>query len=374
MKTIKRIVVCIIIIILVCIGIKILRYKIEDNNNRYKMSMAIKELLNNETMSPYFDEKDLNYIKYAKNENVNHYDITNFINNYIDCITKSIEAKVNDVENQMYQFYSPYNYAEYIGYSYYKQIAKYVGDIFISSMQSDVAKYIVRHITYEDINMYKDGTFEQNIKLKLEKYFTHEKDDKWFIDLNYDKHIELPYGVYVDYVADKKKTVNNIREFLEIKILRGELKKIKAKNFSNDTIKVKYKFETFDKKIEEGILKVGIKLEKDDRLKIDANYFTHLYYTNRNMPTLRAGQHDYDEARERQIQEDYELGLGGPSPILGDWEAEAQGYTYEPSKVMTVEEIYESLINKYNESTASDAKEKVALFEDLLRHTIEGSK
>ena len=127
-------------------------------------------------------------------------------------------------------------------------------------------------------------------------YFKNDSG-KWYIDGNEDKHIELPYNVYVDYVSDKKETKNNIKEFLEIKLSSSDINKLTNKK---TVVNMHYKYETINGEIVNGDMLIGAKIDKNNSIKFDANYLTGFYSTLGNYATLTAGQHDYDEAREEQ--------------------------------------------------------------------------
>ena len=128
MKRKIRITVLLLVVLVVLSGIYLL---INEKRKSIAISSAIMGLLNDNKISKYFDDDALEAVAYAKTKNMNKYDITDFINNYIDTITKSVIAKVKGMEQEGYMFYYPYGVNKYIGYNEYIKIAKTNRDLAI---------------------------------------------------------------------------------------------------------------------------------------------------------------------------------------------------------------------------------------------------
>ena len=285
-------------IVVIFVFLYILINNIIDNNRRLYMSNAIRDFLNNETETDFFDEKDKEYINYAKKNNVNKYDITDFINNYIDIVNRSVKAKIDGADNCNGFYYTSYNPKD-VSYIYYEKTTDKYRDIYIHGLEPNIAKYIIKNVTNKDIIDYNSGTFNKKIIIQLNKVFKFNNNN-WFIESDDDLHIELPYNVYINYVSDKKKIINEIKEFLEVEILKGEIKKIKEKK---PTINVRYKFETIDGKIINGETILGVQYNDSSDIKFNANYFAHLYCTLGNHAEIKTGQHDYDDAERKEVGE-----------------------------------------------------------------------
>lgn len=301
----------------------------------------------NNVINHNFDEDD-KFAKRLTGYKSDRLDITYAINNYFDVLGKSIDSKIN---SQSMRFES------------YVYLGEYDKPI-IHGLKDFCAEEISKILNDDDILLYKSGKLFEKIAKEIEQNdnIFHKSDnlkEEWYINNINDIVIELPYNVYMNFLCEKVNVKNEILKIISISLY----------NNKNNNLRCNFKYKQLNGEIK--VEKDRIAYLYDDNTKISIPAIDGLFIEDIQNAELTFGQHDYDAEVER-IRKEYPL--EGPSTFTNAWEAEAQGYTYEPSKVMTVEEIYESLINKYNESTASDAKEKVALFEDLLRHTIEGSK
>ena len=292
------------------------------NKTKREIEKSLINYINNGIVNEYMYENALADLEYAKNDNVNYYNITDFINNYIDSARKSVKAKI-DKRDETYNFYKEYNDADEIGYQYYEltfrnKQKKY--DIIIYRLRTNALKYIIKHITDEDIISYNNGTFDQNIKLKLEKIFIHTKDDKWYIDSDEDEHIELPYNIYLDYVSNKKQNKNVCSEVINLKIKD----KINEENSKKNKILIcEITYKDFDGNIVKDTGGIGIKYDSSNNIKVNAQgMLGRLFYTFPkdvpvyNAATLTAGQHDYDEALIKEKEWEAEIGLNGDMSYL----------------------------------------------------------
>ena len=214
---------------------------------------SIISFLNNDELSENFDKNELEILQYAKAKVSNRYNITDFINNYIDSIDKSVNARINNLISAN-MFYSTYDDRR-VGYVEFKNITDKYHGIAIHGLKPMESKYIIMNITDEDIVNYNQNKFDDILKSKLELIFEHDENDQWIINQIDDKRIELPYNVYIDYISNKRIVVNEIKKFLEIKVLDGELKKKKKKE---TPIRIKYKFQNIDGKVVEGIKNVVV--------------------------------------------------------------------------------------------------------------------
>ena len=76
--------------------------------------------------------------------------------------------------------------------------------------------------------------------------------------------------------------------------------------------------------------------------------FKDLYYTDGNMPTLTAGQHDYDEALIKEKEWEAEIGLNGDMSYLNVFGSVDETEEKETSHYLTDKEIKKAFkeINK----------------------------
>ena len=357
MNKLKKILIYIFIFIVVTILIIIINpYK------RFRKSQLEKELLeaiNNGIIGNDISENFRYEYKFAVNDNTNEYLIDDFIKYYVDLLDTCILIKKGKKNTwDIREFFVRGDFM----------------NLTVTRCSDDrFAKYIVDNITEKDVEAYDNNLYVKMILDDLEKIFIHKSDkdfEDWYLSGNENKIIDLHYNYYITYTPNDKKNNNDFVKLLDFKII-SPLNTIDVFDKKNNTLESKIKYITNSGDIKE-LKRVVILEKKDDNVYYSPEvYLSSLYYSQTIKPTISPGQHDYD-AEEERIRKEYPL--EGPSTFTNAWEEEIQGITYEPSKVMTVEEIYESLINKYNESTASDAKEKVALFEDLLKHTINNSK
>ena len=282
------------------------------------------------------------WLKYAKNERLEEYDISGIINDYISVVEIAMQKRINP------QKIIKHN-------EYYKS-----GSLDVVSehgIRNDWIEYITNNITDEDIVAYNENSFYDKLLLRIEEVFIHkstEKDKDWYIKNDIDKTVELPYNVYYVFVSDQKKLKREVKKIISINTVEVSKHstdcKVKYKNF-NDEVIVK-NIELFN----------SVNMYTGEKTYFYSD-FSELYYTNNTNPTLTAGQHDYDAEVER-IRKEYPL--EGPSTFTNAWEEEIQGITYEPSKVLTMEEMYRTLLEIFRESTDSEAKKQVEILEEKL--------
>ena len=310
---------------------------------------SIISFLNNDELSENFDKNELEILQYAKAKVSNRYNITDFINNYIDSIDKSVNARINNLISAN-MFYSTYDDRR-VGYVEFKNITDKYHGIAIHGLKPMESKYIIMNITDEDIVNYNQNKFDDILKSKLELIFEHDENDQWIINQIDDKRIELPYNVYIDYISNKRIVVNEIKKFLEIKVLDGELKKKKKKE---TPIRIKYKFQNIDGKVVEGIKNVVVEKNENNVIKIHANSFLPLYCTQGNLAQIKAGQHDYDEAVKRDMYELDELTaerakLGLEQTPQMNWDDYDEDGNYIGSDETVSKEEAEEIIKYLNE-------------------------
>ena len=295
------------------------------------ISNSIIRLLNDGEKSDYFDDEAVVAIEYAKTKNANRHEITDCINNYIDIINKSIIAKINNIDKE-YHFYSTSNYANKAGYVYYKHLAENNRDMLIYGLDNAKANFIIKKIIDADIENYKNGTLKEKLNKQLQKILLYESG-KWYIDSNIDKHIELPYNVYIDYVSNKREFKNDIKKILNIEIKPSELKKI-TKKFTN--VDMKYEFENTDGNIVKGNKNLGIKVDENNQYIIDIYTISSLYSLYGNYAELTFGQHDYDEAYEESLRNSDFTPLPSSDDIAA-WEKELEEIEKEKRRVFEEE-------------------------------------
>ena len=279
--------------VVICIIIVILGINCFINYKKWKIEKCLVDYINNGTQSEYLYENAMIDLEYAKNETINRYDITDFINNYIENIEKSVEAKIKGI----------YETNE-IGYKYYEQLLpnKRKYDIIIRGLKPQTARHIIKNITDDDISNFNNKVLKNDIKLKLEKYFIHTKDDKWYIDSDSDEHIELPYNVYLDYVSNKRQNKKKVKKIIKINIEEPINKDYVKKN---SIIDCKIKYEDFEGNIIKDTGGINIKYNDNDNIKINADLMLGRLFNTypKNEPPydyaeITAGQHDADIAED----------------------------------------------------------------------------
>ena len=109
---------------------------------------SIKNFLNNDEYCKYFGEDQFEWLETVKRGNVNNYDITEFINYFIETSKRSIETHIGMNDEKEYAAYK-------------KIVDKHYKDISIVPMCYWFYKYFDKYITEEDIKNYKNNTLEK---------------------------------------------------------------------------------------------------------------------------------------------------------------------------------------------------------------------
>lgn len=119
-----------------------------DIKKRNEISNSIVKFINERINSPFLEEDSNKKLDYALSNDVNHYDISKAVNDYLDIVNKCMVSKINndkfiDYNEDRYKFISDTN-----------------AKITIYAMKADALQYIKNNISEDDIAEYKKGTFD----------------------------------------------------------------------------------------------------------------------------------------------------------------------------------------------------------------------
>ena len=293
----------------------------------------------NNVINHNFDEDD-KFAKRLTGYKSDRLDITYAINNYFDVLEKSVNSKIN---SQSMRFES------------YVYLGEYDKPI-IHGLKDFCAEEISKILNDDDILLYKSGKLFEKIAKEIEQNdnIFHKSDnlkEEWYINNINDIVIELPYNVYMNFLCEKVNVKNEILKIISISLY----------NNKNNNLRCNFKYKQLNGEIK--VEKDRIAYLYDDNTKISIPAIDELFIEDIQNAELTFGQHDYDAEVER-IREEYPL--EGPSTFTNAWEEEIQGITYEPSKVLTMEEMYRTLLEIFRESTDSEAKKQVEILEEKL--------
>lgn len=152
-----------------------------------------------------------NYALYQRSiVDINHYDITELINKYIEIVEDSIEFKKGNKDI----------IDKYLGYEVLNRAKKNEFGVRIFMSYEPIMEAVSKNLTMQDINNHDNGTFNKLLIDKLKKCLDYNEQDgkiEWQINSVQDKIINLPFDSYIDYVAyhrekntDFKKAINVI--------------------------------------------------------------------------------------------------------------------------------------------------------------------
>ena len=199
----RKLLICLSIIALVVLSIFVVKI-VKSELLKKDIANSIKKFLNEGEYCKYLPDDQMIWLDNAKRDNVNNYDITEFVNYIIDTSKKCVSSKLGE-----------YNIKEHIIYK--RIIPSYEGITIVDMMDWYYTKpnYMMAYITNEDIELYKNDKLEEKIHNELRNKFEY-KDGKWYVGGNESKKIELVYGLYANYTPDnrvekvKPKMVTNV--------------------------------------------------------------------------------------------------------------------------------------------------------------------
>ena len=226
----RKIIIGVGVIVIILITIVLKR---EDIYETYKLNQIRNDLINNfngKFSSRTYPYAIKTYKRYHKSvEELNHYDITGFIDTYIKMAEESINIYKEKERGIEKEFEYKWNYDNT------KEKLEKGKDIKIYAY--DFAKYIYYDITKEDVLNYENGTFTDNLIEKLKTCLDYEEKDgkiEWQINDTEDKTIELPYNCYINYQAYYVKLNPNFKKAISADMSEYDLSKI------DNRITVKY--------------------------------------------------------------------------------------------------------------------------------------
>lgn len=242
-------------------------------------------------------------------EDLNHYDITELIETYIDMLKKSCELYKKEKAGEDAIFTDPPKFKNYMESEMGKDII----------MRNDAWLQTFFDITDDDIVNYDNGTFTDLLINELKKYLEYEEIDgkiKWEINSIEEKTIELPYNCYLEYIPYKKIKHEGVKECKQV--IKTELKNPKEFDSSKTRFPCIITYEAKDGSIE----KINVTFMKDiiDSKEYFAIGFPELWDTpvtayatlkshtgdRRNDEAIAEAQRLHDEEEERFNSENYE--------------------------------------------------------------------
>ena len=222
-----------------------------NNKNIYRM-YKINQLRNNfiNELNGKFnnDTNEITKVEYelyhTSIEDLNHYNITQLVNKYIEMSEKGVEEYKKGVLNKFEVDHININ--EPTDVEYGKEIW----------MRYDELKYdIADNITDEDVKNYNNGKFRNILIEKLKTILDYEeKDDKieWQVNSTEDIRIELPYDCYINYEAYHRKD-DDVKKIIDVKFNRSF---VLGQNNLDD---VYVEYETYEKSIKQKVVTVYCK-------------------------------------------------------------------------------------------------------------------
>lgn len=230
----KKIIVGVIVTILVAI---ILNHK---NIYRvYKLNQIKNDIIN--TLNGKFNDRTYqntirDYELYHKSiEELNHYNITELIDKYIEKGEESVEIYKNGIHERF--FGGSENINGPVGLEYGKDIRMKIGEQLC----------IEDNLTDIDIENYNEGTFRTHLTEKLKTCLDYEEKEgkiEWQINSTKDMRIELPYDCYINYKAYHREDNKEFKKAVDV-VFSKEFKLGEKGNF------VIIKYETTDGSIKE---------------------------------------------------------------------------------------------------------------------------
>lgn len=273
-----------------------------------------------------FTDYSYQWLDYAHKEAPREYEINDMINDFINCVNKSVQFKINQKKISFSPYFKSAN-LDVVG---------------VKGIRDDYIKYIAQLLTEEDIEDYINKIFIQKLIKELEKKFIHKSNkeyEDWYIANDKDKRIELPYNIYYDFKHNGKILKNKIHHINSIKIpqKRPYMCSIEYTDVTGNIEK-------------EEILMITTSYKNSDKIDYALPSLGELFYTNSTNPTLTAGQHDYDREREEWSRQEEER-------ARQQWEYDqnpvvAQEYIDIPPFVKNIQSAY-LFINKYEDSSMS---------------------
>jgi len=199
----RKLLICLSIIALVVLSIFVVKI-VKSELLKKDIANGIKNFLNEGEYCKYLPEDQMIWLDNAKRDNVNNYDITEFVNYLIDTCKKCVSSKLGEYKIKEHTIYK-------------RTIPSYEGITIVDMMDWYYTKpnYMMAYITNEDIELYKNDKLEEKIHNELKNKFEY-KDGKWYVGGNESKKIELVYGLYANYTPDnrvekvKPKMVTNV--------------------------------------------------------------------------------------------------------------------------------------------------------------------
>ena len=229
-----------------------------------------------------FTDYSYQWLDYAYKEAPREYEINDMIIDFINCVNKSIQFKIDKKK---------------ITFSPYFKSAN-IDVVGVKGIRDDYIKYIAQLLTEEDIEDYTNNIFIQKLIKELEKKFIHKSSkeyEDWYIANDKDKRIELPYNIYYDFKHNGKILKNKIQHINSIKISQKQ----------PYMCSIEYTDVTGNIEKEE-ILMITTSYKNSDKIDYALPSLGELFYTNGTNPTLTAGQHDYDEEQKERSRQDEE--------------------------------------------------------------------
>lgn len=289
------------ILIIICVififGGKIFKKEII----KYQISTELLKFFNEEKETKYLGDDQIIWLKDAKQNVNNTYDISDFIDYYISLVDKCIEVKLGLSNFNNYKVYELLNRS-------YKGIS-------IVGMIDWYYQYMVDHITDKDVELYQKNEINTELIKKLEQKIDY-RNSKWEISGDDVKTVELDYGLYFEYKPNIRRDEVKPLKINKITLLNNPSEIDINKEYL--IVNIKY----VDRNNERKEKDVYVKIIDKSKMLLDIRDFCGLYYWNPSPATIYIKNHDYDNwQRARNEHEEEVIRLEretDPSTVLVD--------------------------------------------------------
>ena len=312
---------------------------------------SIMNFLNEGKHCKYFGEYQLDWLEQVKKGNVNNYDITEFVNYFIETSIRSIETKLG-MNHQK----------EFIKYE--KSVQSHYKDISVVSLCYWFYKYFDKYITEEDVELYKNKKIKQRIINELKNKLDYS-DGKWYVRGNENKKIDLLYGFYLNYIPDNRLEKIKPKSILNIKVLNKYLSRISYDK--NRSIDVLIKYIDYEDNIIEAKERISIHIRDIEHLNVESLSTLYYEYPNKWILSQLQVSHYSKDAEDEEYREWERLRIEDdldPSTILADTNFKRIEIFKKYNKYNNCEQYASIMVDTYEDGSSKSYFRKFIVITD----------